>query len=240
LGYWQDRHRDAARAFDFTARQAPLNFLVGQVHDGQLRAGRRLYGFTLQVAQDRGRSFVPAIDRFDHESGARDTVSGRENPWPGGREGVGIDCDRLSIGEADPGVIGDESQASALTDREDHGVAGDDVIRAWHLLHIETARFIETKGADLHTLDTSGATVFVGKNAFERKAWVKLNPLFLRRFYLPTMSGHLLPAFQEGHGCLSAQAHDAASDVNGYIPASQNENPLSKRILDSTTSGKFP
>jgi hypothetical protein len=54
------------------------------------------------------------------------------------------------------------------------------------------------------------------------------------------MRGHLLPAFQEGHGGLAAQANDAASDVNGNIPASQNENVLSERILDSITSGKFP
>ena len=99
-----------------------------QMHNRQFGFGSWFQSFALQIADDGMGSFVPAVDRFDHKRCPGDAVAGSKNARPGGCQGVRVDGDGLLIGDADAGIIWDKGQTSPLPNREDHRIAGDDMV----------------------------------------------------------------------------------------------------------------
>ena len=98
-----------------------------------------------QVADNRLSSFVTAGDCFDHKSSSGNTVSRGKYSRASGSKGVRIDRDCPLIGQTDTSIIGDERQTGALTNREDHRIAGINVVRVFDLVDQQTTGFIKSE-----------------------------------------------------------------------------------------------
>ncbi len=135
----QARQRHSRLPFDMT------ELFLRQVYHRQGGPAGRLEVLALEIADDRPGGAVAALDGFDHERRARDAVAGCEDTFTRGGQSVRVDGDRVLGRDSDSGVVRDERQPGPLADREDHGVAGDDVGRIRHRRHLQPALVVEAE-----------------------------------------------------------------------------------------------